>query len=91
MHAIEKDLWFLTTFYATQKQLTNYEESEHSDAIIKLMPRIQWIKFMTSQFYIGALVIFLMFLVFPTSELALQYLGPIYSGMVIPILSTMLY
>eukprot|EP00924_Labyrinthula_sp_SR-Ha-C_P002312 maker-scaffold_16-snap-gene-0.42-mRNA-1 protein AED:0.00 eAED:0.00 QI:377/1/1/1/1/1/2/179/356 len=91
MNAIEKDLRFLTTFYSTQKQLTNHEEIEHSDAIIKLLPRIKWIKFMTSQFYIGSLVIFFTFFVFPTSEVAFQYLGPIYSGIVIPLLSIILY
>eukprot|EP00924_Labyrinthula_sp_SR-Ha-C_P009031 snap_masked-scaffold_2-processed-gene-10.12-mRNA-1 protein AED:1.00 eAED:1.00 QI:0/0/0/0/1/1/3/0/352 len=86
MEALKKDLKLLSQYYIKQKEMFNEQASSNSDAVEELLTRIEWTKFMTKQIFIGGLVAFSAMLIFPPSEVIMQYFGPTLVGIGFPLI-----
>eukprot|EP00924_Labyrinthula_sp_SR-Ha-C_P009995 snap_masked-scaffold_21-processed-gene-5.66-mRNA-1 protein AED:1.00 eAED:1.00 QI:0/0/0/0/1/1/2/0/343 len=91
MKSLKKDLKVLTEYYRTHKEHLNQTDESTSIAVNSLLARIDRTNFLTTQLFLGGAVSFSIFLVFPPSEVLLQYLGPFLSGIATPLVAIFLY
>eukprot|EP00924_Labyrinthula_sp_SR-Ha-C_P001552 snap_masked-scaffold_18-processed-gene-1.14-mRNA-1 protein AED:1.00 eAED:1.00 QI:0/0/0/0/1/1/2/0/346 len=91
MHALEKDLKLLTDFYITARKQGKDQTSKKSNEVEILLHRIKWTNFLTTQLYLTGLITFFVLLVYPPSEIIMQYMGPFLAGIAVPLVCIVLY
>eukprot|EP00924_Labyrinthula_sp_SR-Ha-C_P009028 maker-scaffold_2-snap-gene-10.2-mRNA-1 protein AED:0.07 eAED:0.07 QI:0/0.33/0.25/1/1/1/4/224/335 len=91
LKSLKRDLQILTDYYSTHKDNLNKTDVSQSETVRELLDHIEWTKFFITQLFAGGLVAFLTFLVFPPSEVFMQYFGPILAGIGVPLVLIALY
>eukprot|EP00924_Labyrinthula_sp_SR-Ha-C_P009061 snap_masked-scaffold_2-processed-gene-11.0-mRNA-1 protein AED:1.00 eAED:1.00 QI:0/0/0/0/1/1/2/0/364 len=87
------DVQTITTnpVYQTDSHIKEDMENKKKNSVIKLMSQITYTNIIMSLWCSNAAIVFFVFILFPETDVSMQYLGPMQTGVLFPWLCLILY